>query len=339
MKFLLCLLVLSTNANANANNRLWKNFLELKKQYFSKMDFYNPKIAKEIPAFERSLLESSDLILEKPIAERSKDEAQILAYTALYILNAKLGFLTENLSLDWLEASQKFTSSDDPNEIHLARHRHVAKLLEASVETDSEARLTPYWLSATKFSLSILEGVEPEREQIDLMIKQTYANAFGFYNTYITLKELNMNKHINYSSPELEKALETSAEKMLKVKLSRGPGTKKEVREGSKTAPHVTEGSLVLLAEYYANKYATTPHHENELKAKFAKSAKRALLFAKIPFITGFQRYAWSRLNDFRQVKRYVKKIRKNLRDGTELAPLNLNTTQRLMSCSACHSK
>ena len=126
---------------ASAKTFIWKDFTDFKTEYFAKLDYFVPHIAKDIPSLERKLIAFSEEILAKPEHAQTKEDANFLAYTALYILNTKGGFFAGTISQSDFDQTQTFTSSKNLQDIHLARHQHVVKLLEDSNRIDPKHRL------------------------------------------------------------------------------------------------------------------------------------------------------------------------------------------------------
>lgn len=320
----------------------WSDFNEFKAEYFSKLDYFEPHIAKDIPALERKLIKLSDEILAKPEQTQTKEDANFLAYTALYILNTKGGFFAGTISLDDLDQKQTFTTSKVLTDVHLARHQHVVKLLEESNRIDPKHRLVPYWLLGSQFSLALLENREPTDEQLKGLVKQAGNSAFGFFNTYITMKEVNMNESVDYRNPLLDKALDKAAFRMLTLTLDKSEGMKEDAKENKKFVPYMILGSLTALGEYFAVR-STEMEGVSKFKAKkFKAFSNWALLYTRVPLIPGFKMYKWDRLKDKRDLQKFVtyfgsKKV-SDENKSSDPHKLNAKTTLKIMSCAACHS-
>jgi hypothetical protein len=326
--------------SAFAETFTWKSFDEFKLDYFSKMDYFDPQVAKDIPPFERRLLKHSEAIMAKPDSEQTKDDANFLAYTALFLLNTKGAFFANTVKQSDLDDSQTFTTSTVLKDIYIARHQHVVDLLVQADKIFPDHRLVRYWLLGSQVSLALLENREPTEEQVQALVKQAKANAFGFFNTYITMKEVNMNDHVKYSNPLIEKALDQSAGRMLLLQLPKGEGlTKKQMKEGAKFVPFMILGSLTALAEYFAVR-ATEVAENNIKKAKMFKlKAQMSLMFTRVPLISGFKMYKWNRLEQKRELADFVTKFdTKENNHKMKDMKLSKETTLKIISCASCHT-
>jgi hypothetical protein len=119
--------------------------------YFSKLDYYQPAIAAEIPAFERKLVaaaESARASLGDPA--HATESALILAYAALYMANADYGTLAGKITYAALTEFARYGDTATLDSEIAGRNRAItAYLRDARVASPADHRIED-WLAGAE---------------------------------------------------------------------------------------------------------------------------------------------------------------------------------------------
>lgn len=302
---------------------------DLRKIYFTRLDYHNQKILKLIPNFEKELVTNAESILKNE--QLNQEDALILVYTSMYIRNTSDAVAAGLLDLAVIPTLSNGAVGKEADAVFASRELYRIRLLEEALKVIPDDKLVQgFKLGAEIWYEKFTQKTVSKKlikSMMDLAKKEPIPNIFS---ALIVANEITLSVEEQARIDKLRKKALNKFRLGLLHRSDRPHDETPLAFNGKAYAPFAQQAARVILADSTLKAAMSLTGFPRGYNATFALKTYQSLFKEK----TSEKTEQWPNKNIL--VKR-IETTQEFLNSGKKPA-IDNEETRKLYSCASCHS-